>query len=336
MYGPVHLEGANAMRTLILSFILMVEVAGGSAAAQVTVGSPQAAPSTLPDPVEKQMRKTVSFITMACLDGNLVSGLEGTGFFVSVSDSRIPGHDQFLYLVTNRHMAMCWDAPGHDRRARSAYVRLNLRDGSSRDVPYPGSVPWILPADASVDLALLPLNISPDQVDYLAIPDTMLATDDVVKKESVSEGLKIVFSGFFYQFPGEQRMQPIIREGVLAMMPDEDLVTTTGVRGKVYLGEVHAFHGNSGSPVFVDLGGLRGSGMKLGADYRLLGVVSGGYDEDATGRLSLTLDSAPGSRPGNSGIAMIVPASALRSLLDDPRTVAIRAAEVARVMQIKK
>jgi hypothetical protein len=308
-------------------------IAAGSAAAQSTAGTPQSPPKAAVDPAERQMRKTVSFITMTCLDG---SGLEGTGFFVSVSDKRVPGHDQFLYLITNRHMAMCWDAPGHDRGVRSATVRLNLKDGSSKDVTYAGNLPWILPADASVDLALLSLRLAPDQIDYLAIPDTLLVTEDVVKKESVSEGSKIIFSGFFYQFPGERKMQPIIREGTLAMMPDEDLLTTTGKKGRVYLGEVHAFHGNSGSPVFVDLGGMRGGSMRLGSDYRLLGIVSGGYDEVASGQLSLSLDSTPGSRPGNSGIAMIVPADALRSLLDDPRTVAMRDAEVKATLAQSK
>jgi len=137
-------------------------------------------------------------------------------------------------------------------------IRLNLKDGSSKELGLAGNLRWILPPDDSVDLALSPVAIDPNVYDYLSIQDSLLATEDVIKKESIAEGMKLVFSGFFYQVPGLKQIEPIVREGIVAMMPDEELVTTTGKKGNVYLGEVHAFHGNSGSPAFVDLGGARG------------------------------------------------------------------------------
>jgi hypothetical protein len=149
----------------------------------------------------------------------------------------------------------------------------------------------------------------------------------VLKKESVSEGLKIIFSGFFYQVPGISHMEPILREGVIAMIPDGKLVTTTGKLGKAYLGEVHAFHGNSGSPVFVNVR------RDFGYDYRFLGVVSGGYGEGEQN--ALVLETPMASKPGNSGIAMIVPAAELKKLIDDPRVAAARDADI-RAQQAKK
>jgi hypothetical protein len=116
-------------------------------------------------------------------------------------------------------------------------------------------------------------------------------------------------------------MEPIVREGVVAMIPDGDLVTTTGKRGKVYLVEVHAFHGNSGSPVFVDV-----RRNNIGYDYRLLGIVSGGYSEGE--EHTLVLETPLASKPGNSGIAMVVPATELEKLINDPRVVATRDAAV--------
>lgn len=291
-------------------------------------------PISAPEPVERQIRKTVTFITLACLSGNVPIRAQGTGFFVSVADSRLAANQQFTYLVTNRHVAMCWDNQRNPMQVQSVTIGLNLKDGSSRDLSAVGNLPWILPLDDSVDLALIPVGFDPNVYDYLTIQDSLLATEDVIKKDSIAEGVKLVFSGFFYQVPGLKQIQPILREGIVAMMPNEELVTTTGKNGKVYLGEVHAFHGNSGSPAFVDLGGLRGSVMRVGADYRLLGVVSGAYSEGEQN--NLVLETPLASKPGNSGIAVIVPASALKALLDDPRVAAMRDAGVARLAQSKK
>ena len=214
-------------------------------------------------------------------------------------------------------------------QVQAVTLRINMKDEPSREVTLPGNLPWILPKNDSVDLAIVPMALDPTKCDYLTVPDSAFVTDEVAKKESISEGLKIIFSGFFYQVPGLKHVEPILREGIIAMLPDEDLQTTTGKMGRAYLGEMHAFHGNSGSPVLVDLGGMRGGAFRFGVDYRLLGVVSGGYGEG--GQNALVLETPLASKPGNSGIAVIVPASELRALLDEPGAVALRDAEVARL-----
>lgn len=294
----------------------------------------QATPANVPEPIERQVRKTVAFLTLSCLRGNIPTGVQGTGFFVQVADSRLPANMGFNYLVTNRHVAMCWDEQNNPMPVRAVAIRMNLKDGSSQELVRQGNLPWILPPDDSVDLALVQVAPDPKIFDYRTVPDSILATEEVVKKESISEGNKIIFSGFFYQVPGLKQMEPILREGIVAMMPEEDLTTTTGKNGRVYLGEVHAFHGNSGSPVFVDIGGLRGGSLQIGFDYRLLGVVSGAYSEGDLN--NLVLETPMASKPGNSGIAMIVPASALKALLNDPRVVAMRDTGVARETQTSR
>jgi hypothetical protein len=212
---------------------------------------------------------------------------------------------------------MCWDDDRTPLPVQSVSIRMNRKDGSAGEIPVLGNLPWIFPADDSVDLAIT--FGAPDQSLYTfrSVGESQFVTDEVLKKESVSEGLKVIFGGFFYQVPGLNHMEPIIREGVVAMIPDEDLVTTTGKLGKVYLAEVHAFHGNSGSPVFVDV--RRSS---VGYDYRLLGIVSGGYGEGEAH--TLVLETPLASKPGNSGIAIVVPATELEKLINDPRAVAIR------------
>src|SRR5208283_4420921 len=129
-------------------------------------------------------------------------------------------------------------------QVQSVTIRLNLKDGSSQELSSVGNLPWILPSDDSVDLALTPANPDPNVYDYISVQGSLLATEEVIKKEAIAEGMKLVFSGFFYQVPGLKQMQPIVREEIVAMMPNEGLVTTTRKIGKVYLGEVHAFHGN--------------------------------------------------------------------------------------------
>jgi hypothetical protein len=319
------------MRTRIVYFCLILFSMPVFLTAQGVAPTPlaQTATQSSPESIEREIRKGVAFITELCLNGNKSVQVQGTGFWVAYPESRLPGNRSFGYLVTNRHVAECWDENRNPMRVLSASVRLNLKDGTSKDEPL-GNPQWIFPSDDSVDLALTTANPDPKAYDYKAIPISLFATEDVVKKESISEGLKILFSGFFYQVPGLKQMEPIVREGVIAMMPDEPLVTTTGKSGKLYLGEVHAFHGNSGSPVFVDVGGLRGSTMRV-TDYRLLGVVSGGYSEGDQN--NLIIENPLKDRPGNSGIAMIVPASAVRMLLDDPHLVAMRNAEVLKETQ---
>jgi len=73
----------------------------------------------------------------------------------------------------------------------------------------------------------------------------------------------------------------------------------------------------------------------LGSKYQMLGVVSGGYNEDED--FNLTLEATlKGTVKGNSGIALIVRAADLKSLIDDPRLVAIREATVAQFLQSQK
>src|SRR5580692_8905139 len=74
----------------------------------------QKTPTAPTEPAERQIRKAVAFITMHCLRGAQPVTAQGTGFFIGVADSRLPTDRVFVYLVTNRHVAMCWD---DDRRA---------------------------------------------------------------------------------------------------------------------------------------------------------------------------------------------------------------------------
>jgi len=282
--------------------------------------------------VVANIKKTVAFIQLQCEDGPNLLDVRGTGFFINYPDDRLAKGGSFVYLITNRHVAMCLSQDHRPLVVRSIAIRLNRKDGSSAALPLVthGNLPWMLPSDESEDLAVIALAPDPQIYDYLGIPTSMFGTKDVLAANAIAEGERILFAGFFYQFPGVAKIQPIVREGILAMIPDEKLPTTTGKPGRVYLGDVHVFGGNSGAPVFCNLGGVHGSKVTAGEDYRLLGIVSGMFYEDEEFNLKVSA-TIKGTAKANSGISMIVPVDALKNLLDAPSLKAQRDAIVTNM-----
>jgi len=173
------------------------------------------------------LRRTVGFLQVDYAEGIQHRSIRGTCFFVYYPDERLGPDKGFGYLVTNRHMA----APGAELNehfsVERVFVILNSKltgDEASAGVAglALGNAPkWIFPEDDSVDLAILPLAPSHDRFDYLTVPVSAFATQDFVKQRSVAPGDTVAFAGYFYQWPGDKRIQPIVRQGVLAMMPDE-------------------------------------------------------------------------------------------------------------------
>jgi len=260
---------------------------------------------------------------LLCKDGTQEFDVRGTGFFVFYPDPRVGKDGGFVYLVTDRHVALCWNESGQAMQVKSISIRLNLRkaDGGnfSQDgfLNEHGNVPWVVPQDDSVDLAVVPYL--PDEVrfDYRTLPIGIFATSDVLSGRKVTEGEPVFFAGFFHQFPGTKRMQPIVRQGIVAMMPDEKF-PFVGKPEKLYLADVHVFGGNSGAPAFVNLAGMHGGSLQVGEDYRLFGVVNGVVFEDEHFNLELAT-TLTGTGRANSGISTIVPIDELKALLEDPR-----------------
>jgi len=274
-------------------------------------------PDHLEPPFGQRVRKVVVFIGMDCK----VQGKEqpqsyrGTGFLLGFSDPRLKGQ-VFPYLVTNRHVAECWNEENKQQEITQLSLLVNLKNGTSQSVAE-RDLKWRYSPDPSADIAVTPLNIS-DSVDYLVIPPEMYFEKSEFSKYNMAEGSKIMFAGYFYQLEGEHRVQPVIREGILSMIPDKPLITTTGKRGPLYLGDVHIFGGNSGSPVFINtLGSITlEKGPQLLDDYRLLGVVSGYYYEDSSYNLQIATTVNVKQR-ANSGISMIVPCDVVKDLIEN-------------------
>ncbi len=223
---------------------------------------------------------------------------------------------------------MCWKDVSEPLPVENISITLNLKqpegDIVAQDVPVEqsGNAAWVLPQDDSIDLAVLPLAPNQVKFDYWTVPVAMLADD--LSETGVTEGQPVFFAGFFSQFPGIKRMEPILRQGAIAMMPDEK-IPFKKLPERVYLTDVHVFHGNSGSPVFMDLRrnlGTPGEIDVLG-DYRVLGVVNAEVTEDENFNLEMTT-TIRGTVAENSGVSTVVPAFELKALLDDPRLQALR------------
>jgi hypothetical protein len=138
-----------------------------------------------------QIRKAVAFIKLMCNDGTQELDVRGTGFFVSYPDARLGKDGQFVYLVTNRHVTLCWNDSGQPMRVDRISVALNQRQAESgiflQEIVLNehGNVPWIAPQDGSIDLAVLPFVPDPARFDFKVIPITTFATGDVLSQRHI-------------------------------------------------------------------------------------------------------------------------------------------------------
>jgi hypothetical protein len=155
---------------------------------------------------------------------------------------------------------------------------------------------------------------------YFPLSSEIVLTSETLEKQNVVPGDRVLTAGFFFAYAGLHQIQPILREGVLAMLPDGPMTTTTCKSGSVYLADVHITPGNSGSPIFIIPALGLGAGEQLGgvpSVFGLLGVVSGYMQEtsDLTLRASTTWQA---SIQANSGVSVVVPAQQLKELLYSP------------------
>jgi len=295
----------------------------------VSASAQAPATSRVPVPFAVAIKKAVVFFETDCLkDGTMVSHL-ATAFILVQPDERLGKDRGFQYLVTNRHAAQPCIEEDTPCQVTNYAVKVNVRSndptGSSAAtrILLGPNLPWVFPGDPAVDLAIIPFGADQSKVDFEPIPATMLATEDVVKANGIGEGDPVIFTGLFVQVQGLKKLEPIVRQGTIAMMPDEPIGTTLKKPGNLYLADVHVFGGNSGSPMFVNLGGFRNGRMVAANDYKLLGVISG-YEEEDTNLNLQAATTYSGKLSLNSGVASVVPAKELDTLLNSAQLQAQR------------
>jgi hypothetical protein len=316
----------NSLRSIascfLVSTVLLSCLTGLAQSQQSPVSaSAQTATSHVPVPFAVEIKKAVAFIEADCFKDGKVVPYSATAFFLVKPDERLGKDRGFEYLVTNRHAAQPGIEDGAPCQVVNYFVKLNLRSNDpahptvATPIPLGPKLPWVFPDDPSVDLAIIPFAADQSKVDFEPIPTTMLATDDIVKANGIGEGDPVIFAGLFVQVPGLIKLEPIVRQGIIAMIPDEAIGTTLKRPGSLYLADVHVFGGNSGAPMFVNLGGFRNGSLIAGNNYKLLGVVSGYEKEDADFNLQAATTYS-GKLGMNSGVASVVPAKELDALLN--------------------
>lgn len=115
------------MRSFLLSTILIVAALPSQVFGQAVPAATSDSVTAKVSPFTDQLRKTIAFIRVSFTKGGEVWEIKGTGFFVSYSEERLGKQASFVYLVTNRHMALPGCEEGQNYPIQSASVRLNLK-----------------------------------------------------------------------------------------------------------------------------------------------------------------------------------------------------------------
>jgi hypothetical protein len=163
----------------------------------------------------------------------------------------------------------------------------------------------------------MPMNLDPKLLDFKVVPENMFATKERLRAEHVDETAEALFAGLFAPYSGSKKNYPIVRHGKLAMISDERLPWTRTETEDLYLVDVMSFGGNSGSPVFLRLGGSTDSGLIAGTHYLLLGVMQGYFGVESP--VTVNTAELKGEARENTGVAAVVPAQKILDILQGPR-----------------
>jgi hypothetical protein len=147
----------------------------------------------------------------------------GTGFFVGVHDDRLKENENFVYLVTNRHMAQ----PGIEDEKPCVVMNYSLlMNKKSNAAGSPDTLeisrlghtlPWHYSDDASVDLAVIGATLN-EGYDALWVPESIFITEEMIKTKEVVEGDPVLFAGLFIQTFND--VHPTLRKGAKDVAPE--------------------------------------------------------------------------------------------------------------------
>lgn len=166
--------------------------------------------------------------------------LGGSGFLVGIRSEKYP-NKAHNYAVTNSHVI---------REGAAPVIRLNTADGQV-DILELGIDEWLHHPDGD-DVAICPIDISPEFHQIRRVPPEMFLTKAIIKEHSIGPGDEVFFIGRFISHEGNQRNLPSVRFGNISQMPWEPIRhPTRGIDQESFLVEARSLSGYSGSPVFV-------------------------------------------------------------------------------------
>jgi hypothetical protein len=259
----------------------------------------------------------------------------GTGFLVSVP-TRFTTM-RIICLVTAKHIILKARAAGHS----DLHLRMNLDDGQSITWKLPDD--WHYSNDPAIDVAAMFIPVVPG-IQSKSISLENFATDQVIQQESIGIGDDVFAIGLFTKRHGDHRNTPIMRTGIIASMPNEQLESynpvDSGYEGtfNAYLVELRSIGGISGSPVFVNLDFWRlgpntfesfieVGGLTIRRKMFLLGMIRAHWNLDRENAAHDYIAAANEDEEIdrlNTGIAIVTPIQDVLSVIDGEEMMKIR------------
>lgn len=238
-----------------------------------------------------------------------------TAFFASVPADIGVAEGGHIYLITAKH---CIE--GAQRYGNTLFARLNMENGPVRYAEIKQA--WTYNDEDGSDVAAIQFD-PPSNAEFRCIPIGMMATDQVLREKRVGAGDEVVVTGLFTKRKGEARNIPILRAGMISVMPGEPLVDDGGHEYLAYLIELRSTGGLSGSPVFVvnsrfadPTNRTPNLGLQLFSYvFLLLGIIRGHW-EHKNSVTDIAEDMQNGSEPFNLGIAIATPSQECVKLLN--------------------
>ena len=280
--------------------------------------------------ISERVRKCVAF---ACYrDKADKLRYAGTVFFTHSEVDKELGK-VYIVTVTAKHVIIDAKRNSIDQKVvlclnrlngGSEYIDTDIQDWKFHPDPQ-------YPADVAI-LAWSPSN----EFDWQPIPISIAATDDVVKEEVIGLGNEVFVVGLFRGYWGKKKIQPVVRVGNIAMLPDEYIPTKEFGDIEAYLIEGRSTGGLSGSPVFVE--GFKvtskvGTWTTWDTPLYLLGLIHGHYDVKLPAEDGLVED-AVAAEVINQGIAIVIPAKKVVEAIEQPEMVAMKEAERKKLLEL--
>lgn len=280
--------------------------------------------------INENFLKTVAFLMVEKPDdmsGELIKKPCATVFFV---EKPINAEFSQIYAITARHVIE------NIHRQTPIYIRVNNSD-SSVECLKAEKENWVL--SDKIDVAIINFKKQSNH-DLKCIPYNMLATDELIKKESTGIGDEIFFVGLFSEHYGREHNLPVVRFGNISLMPSEKLSVRVAkdmiIQVNGYLIEAMSWPGHSGSPVFIyypfdrepgksRIASSPPNGILKNADplsgteqFKLLGLVSAHYPIEQEVKMSETIpEEQKGQIEAQSGMALVIPAQGIIDTLNE-------------------
>ena len=278
--------------------------------------------------VPPEILKCVAFVGAKKVNGEYE--FFGSAFIVGFTGGR--GYAEQVFFVTARHVIQAIQKKG----ATQVWLRVNLKDGNSAWVETAlGS--WAFhPTDASIDVSIVELGIGSD-LDHLVFPIEQSATREVLAQHEAGHGDEVFITGLFRHHTGARRNIPIVRVGNVSCISKEKIRTKDFGEIEGYLIEARSVGGLSGSPVFINMGGIRfiGGSLKMSAHpvYFFLGLIHGHFDikaaaVDAAQEVELSPERV------NTGIAIVTPFEKVSEVISEYRKTGAQSKAI--IQKIKK